>query len=977
MIDIQTQIESLNKSLQWIKLYAPEHYEQRFVDLVGLRCRLRKIAEAAQEKPAIAAFGESQKGKSYLIGNLLQKQKSPFMVKDEKGNLVNFVDRVNPIGDKKEATGVVTRFTPFNQTGREGRYHSEHPVIVKLFNVASLATILCDSYYMDLMDKKFYADDEIKEVANRIYEQYSNKPEVSQSILVEDDIFDIKNYLEKYVTVTQGLRRSGYFEKLALVIRRVPRSEWASVLQYLWHENKSITALFQRLVDALERLGFAREVYVDFDAVMHLGDNKNTIMSVDCLNGLDDTSWALKTNVYVMKEGRLSTVSGFPKCELCAICAETIFKIEPDYLDDEDEYGFDGSYCDQPGYMPLQTKGKLPDKVKKDLLADTDLLDFPGARNRLAVMEDFLSKIDKEAGASNLVQMLLRGKVAYLFNSYNESRIINILLFCHDNEQPNVNEMYRMINDWVEKYVGTSVRLRQQTIRQCGGVSPLFVVGTKFNIDMIEKHNEDGDSDAALKGRWSGRFMKVLYTQSFKADDVDWFKNWDEEGRTFKNTYLLRDYKYSGCDGKGNNLYDGYDEKSANPKETTLRLSPEFYNRLRNTFINNADVLKFFEDPAKAWDVAATMNNDGSLYIIERLAIVAKHMGETRKEQFSQELDKTRQDVSAIMKAYLVTDDKEELLIENINKANEIFCEMDFTCQSNPDYFGHLLQALQMSETESFKELHRLIPMLTNIVTSGQLTKQYQLIRSRCDDFMGCETEDAKWSKLMEAYRLPSKEKAMHFLEEKDIDYKKLFAGAQVKRRNSSVIVNHLLEKWQSNISDVTFMNEFTGNGKVNEIAMNMLITCFTNTAKNVKLAERIESEIAQYTDVLNVANINQDLVADIVATSISDFVMDFGFRYLTPEQIASSKHITEEHKLNCFKSIEQARQENYDEAAITQLLDKILADDDEFSPSFMTYYNNWMEYMYVAYTAHLDVREYNHEANNKLKVILDELKTK
>ena len=975
MLDTQTQIGSINKSLQWFKKYNPEVYEQKFLELVGLRCKLRKIIEAQKEKPSIAAFGESQKGKSYLIGNLLQKQKSPFMVKDEKGEMVNFVDRVNPIGDNKEATGVVTRFTPFNQEGYLDRYHPEHPVIVKLFNVASIATILCDSYYLDLLDTQYYSDDEIKAVANQIYEKYSDMPELSQNILVEDDILDIRNYLEKYVKTAHGLQRSGYFEKLALVIRRVPQSEWASVLKYLWHENRSITELFQRLVDAMRRLGFAREVYVDFDAVMHLGDNKNTIMSVDCLNGLDDTKWSLKTNVYVKTEGNLTLVPDFPKCELCAICAETIFKIDPDYLNDEDEFGFDSKHCDEPGQMPIQTMRKLPEKVKKDLLVDTDLLDFPGARNRLAVMEDFLNTVDKK-GVSNLVQMLLRGKVAYLFNSYNESRIINILLFCQDNSNINVTDMYRMINDWVEKYVGDSARLRKQTISRCGGVSPLFIIGTKFNIDMIEKNNEDGDSDSALDGRWSGRFMKILYKEGLKADDVNWFNNWDAEGSTFKNTYLLRDYKYSGCNGKGNNLYDGFNENDPESKETKLCLSGNFYNSLRNTFINNADVQMFFDDPAKSWDVAATMNNEGALFIIERLTVVAKNMSETRKEQFSQEMEKIREDVKAIMRQYLVTDDKDELLEENISKADEIFCDMDFTCQSRPDYFGHLLQALQLSETESFKILHGLIPELTTIIYDGQAYKQYQLIRQRCREFEGCETEDAKWKRLIEAYpRLSDKEKAIGFLEERGIDYKKLFAGPMLRRRNSTVIANSLIEKWQSGINDVTFKNKFSGNGKISERAMSMLIDCIVNTAKNVKLAENIENEISQYTDVLKTADINQELVADIVATSISDFVMDFGYKNLKRDQIESSKSIAADRKLNCFKSIEQKRQENYDEEAITKLLDDIMEDENEFPPSFMTYYNNWIEYMYVAFIAHLEIRDYNHEANNRLKAILDELK--
>lgn len=974
MIDIQQQKENINKSLQWIKDYNPDHFEQRFIELVGLRCKLRKIEEAKREKPAIAAFGESQKGKSYLIGNLLQKKGSQFEVKDENGNMVNFVDRVNPIGDNKEATGVVTRFTPFNDEGNEKRYCAKHPIIVKLFSVSQIATILCDSYYMDLSDPKFYSDDEIKEVADRIYEQYSKKTVVVQNLIVEDDIIDIKNYLEKYVTVTQGLRRSGYFEKLALVIRRVPQSEWALVLQYLWHENSIITQLFQRLVDAMCRLGFSREVYVDFDAVMHLGDNKNTIMSVDCLNGLDDTSWSLKTDVYLMNDGKLTTVAGFPKCELCALCMEAIFKIEPDFLNDEAVYGFDPNEAGQPGQMPLQTKGKLPDTVKKDLLASTDLLDFPGAKNRLEVMEEFLTNVNKE-GVSNLVQMLLRGKVAYLFNSYNESRIINILMFCQDSIDVHVNDMYRMINDWVEKYVGVSIRARQQTIQNCGGVSPLFVVSTKFNMDMIETGKEDQDSDAGLNGRWDGRFIKVLYTKSFKAGDVKWFTNWDGEGSTFKNTYLLRDYKYSGCTGKGNNLYEGYDENNPNSKEKQLVLSPDFYKRLRSTFVNNTNVQMFFEDPSKSWDVAATQNNDGALYIIERLSTVAKNMGKTREEQFARELEKICQDAHSIMKAYLVTDDKEELLEENINKAKEIFCEMDFTCQTNREYFGHLLQALQMSETESYTVLHDLLKELTEIVYKGPLTQQYQIIRSRCSDFEACETEDDKWERLMRVYHWSTKEEAMRYLEERDIDYRQLFDGASVRQRNSSVIVNRLLTKWQSDISDAAFMNGFTGNGKMNEIAMNMLQTCFFNTAKNVKLSEKIENEIAKYTDVLDLSTINQFLVADIVATFISDFVMDFGYRYLTPEQIELSKRISENRHLDCFKSIERERQENYDEVAITQVLDKILANDDQFAPSFTDTYDKWLDYMFVAHIAHLEVKDYNHEANNKLKVILDELK--
>ena len=976
--DTFKQIETINKSLRWVKRYRPEHYEQRFLELVGLRRRVRKIQEAEHEKPAIAAFGESQKGKSYLIGNLLQKKKSPFMVKDEEGNLVNFVDRVNPIGDRKEATGVVTRFTPFNGE-HEQRYKKEHPVIVKLFSVGNIATILCDSYYNDLLDKQFYADDEINAIADRLYNLYKDKQEIPQSILTEDDILDIKAYLSKYVKDAQGMLRSGYFEKLALVVRRIPYNEWGQALHYLWHENKSITALFQRLLDALHRLNFAREVYVDFDAVMHLGDNKNTIMSVDCLNGLDDHTWSLTTHVFIPDGEQMTTVENFPKCELCALCAETIFKIEPDYLNGDDQFFYEEANAGVAGYMSSSVHTKLPQKVTKDLLKDSDLLDFPGARNRLKVMEEFLMKMDSEVGASNLVQMLLRGKVAYLFNNYSESRIINILLFCHDSDQPSVNDMYRMINDWVEKYVGADSSRRHQTIQQCGGVPPLFVVCTKFNMDMIEKNKEDGDSEAALNQRWSGRFMKVLYTQSFKAESMDWFRNWDAQGATFKNTYLLRDYKYSGCDGSGNNLYEGYSESDENPRERTLHLTPDFYNRLRDTFIKNPDVEQFFADPAMAWDVAATMNNDGALHIIERLGVVSHNMGKTRNDQFHEEMAEIRDRVYNIMGEYYVNTDAAKLLDENIRKGHAVFRELEFTCQTHPEYFGHLLQALQLTEAASFKEIHQLIPTLTDTINAADKIPDYQLIRERCNNFEGCSTTSDYadyWQRIVDKYHFVKKEEAEEFLQRKGIDSQKLFKGEFIARKNSAVIANHMIEVWESRLDSVKFRNNFSGEGRLDDIVLSNLTTLLVNTAKNLQLEAKLETDIAEYTDLLNPSFINEFLIADMIATTISDFVIDFGYRYLTDEQIASARRVAKDKDVLCFDWTDRERQEEYSDQEMTDLFDDILSSVKRFTPAYTANYNLWIEYMYIAYIAHVNVpSDFNPEANNEVADILSTIK--
>ena len=81
MIDkILSKIENVNQSLMWIKANKREQYEQRFIPLVEERRKLRILANAECCNPGIAAFGQSQVGKSYLMNCILQNPDSPFMV---------------------------------------------------------------------------------------------------------------------------------------------------------------------------------------------------------------------------------------------------------------------------------------------------------------------------------------------------------------------------------------------------------------------------------------------------------------------------------------------------------------------------------------------------------------------------------------------------------------------------------------------------------------------------------------------------------------------------------------------------------------------------------------------------------------------------------------------------------------------------------------------------------------------------------
>src|SRR5690554_2595961 len=78
----------------------------------------------------------------------------------------------------------------------------------------------------------------------------------------------------------------------------------------------------------------------------------------------------------------------------------------------------------------------------KPFLENSDLLDFPGARSRLALQPDEITEVI-------ISDMLLRGKVSYLFNKYTDEFNINNLLFCTNDKQLDVNEIPDLLGNWI------------------------------------------------------------------------------------------------------------------------------------------------------------------------------------------------------------------------------------------------------------------------------------------------------------------------------------------------------------------------------------------------------------------------------------------------------------------------------------------------------------------------------------------------
>ena len=134
--------------------------------------------------------------------------------------------------------------------------------------------------------------------------------------------------------------------------------------------------------------------------------------------------------------------------------------------------------------------------------------------------------------------------------------------------------------------------------------------------------------------------------------------------------------------------------------------------------------------------MVSTLNNDGSLYIIERMTKVARAASEIRREHMQRERDQIMANIRDILDKEYDSENEAEKLMHSINTALALRWEFDISCTHDNYYFGHLLQAFPVSEAEYLQAVHKLVHG-TAINNDLNNLKEYELIRRRCNDFGG------------------------------------------------------------------------------------------------------------------------------------------------------------------------------------------------------------------------------------------------
>ncbi len=552
---------------------------------------------------------------------------------------LDFIADINPPGGGKEATGLVTRFTRRPNNAPRG-----YPIELTLFSEADIVKVLGNSYFNDF-DRERTPELKPDAIGRHLAALKPLRQPQPTGGLDEDDMVDLLDYFGKRYGKSMEALKADFWRDAVDLAPRLPPAARGTLLSVLWGiENTALTAIYVRLRDALASIGGARTVYVPLTALVRPKGgghewSPQSILNVDVLDrlGRDDAETLMV--LPVAAGGAIGRETPLPRSLLAALTAEMTFV--------------------------------LADPPLASMLESVDLLDFPGYRGRLQIASlDEMRKDPKLAEADPVAQLLLRGKVAFLFERYTEDQEMNLLIMCTRCDiQIEITELAPVLDTWVHSTQGETPADRAR--RPPG----LVWVITQLDKRLTPK---PGTSDVLQRQEWTSMIHITLLERFAQCE---WLQDW-ANGKPFDNVFLVRKPGFLGAVIDTVETADGTEERDLQPGEAE-RLAYQ-----RAIFVGNESVTRHIHDAGDAWDAVLEANDGGMKRLAAYLDRIA--IKDIKLERIGEQVRMKTETIGKWFDPYFFAEgagqvERKKRIVEAVTAAVE----------AHADSFGELLACLQ------------------------------------------------------------------------------------------------------------------------------------------------------------------------------------------------------------------------------------------------------------------------------------------
>ncbi len=559
----------------WVAEYNPERVERDLApilssdefELTQLRRMASNVFSSAKVPVAAAVYGPSQVGKSLFVGRVLLPSSDDYspLGRDEQSGPpayfqhLSFDTDLNPQSGSNEATALVTRFTTKDRIAASTA--PEYPVMVRALTRAQWLRVLARGFLVECGKKStpdVWTEDELENIFEECGRRYSDTT-VDRGWRL--DLLDAYSYMKE-------CDRRGFPAKESVVnglLTRYPMNEEgyiALAANLFWDNWGSLTGMFMRVNDFLTRVASPEHdpaILTHWAGVRYLLDSQRAKVherrNSRCFTKVDWGDFRLKQDMswYVLgyDEGR-----GGGREDLETMQASMLELV-----------------------IPI-----LPHRLSEDwrkVIEQIDILDIPGMRAGRQGAEQ-----GKRANAETVeeqMEIVKRGKVAYLFERYTDELLIQTLLLLARGGNLEVTAQMKFhIDKWGKARYG-----QENWPRKVRDELPALFLGLT-GIDE-EFRNRDEYADAML---YEARLSQL-------ADALgDVMQEFGGKGKSFTNTYPLR--------------YPGTWDANA---EQQRKAGAEKWTHAGNALLQSKSVQEYMANPSEKW-AAAMKDEDGGMSLI-------------------------------------------------------------------------------------------------------------------------------------------------------------------------------------------------------------------------------------------------------------------------------------------------------------------------------------------------------------------------
>ena len=560
-------------------------------EVLQLRRLASNLYTSAKVPVAAAVYGPSQVGKSLLMGQVLRPHSDAYspLGRDEQFGPpayykdLSFDNDLNPQAGSHEATALVTRFTTKDRVA--AGTSPEYPVMVRALTRAEWLRVLARGFHVECKTPpQSWQQSQLEELFERLGRDFPAQAVDRQWRM---DLLDAFSYM-------RNVDPRGFPAKEAILsglMARYPMSEEgyvAAAAALFWDNWASLTHLFIRINNFLDRLGGHTVA----------GDQRDPAI----LTGWAGVRFLLDSQRVKVHESRISKV--FERVDWRDFS-----------LRDRDGWcvlehvpgsgnGTEDLETIQAGMLELVVP-VLPHRLCDDwrkAVEQMDILDIPGMRAGRQGAEQ-----GKRTSADTLdeqMEIVKRGKVAYLFERYTEELQIQTLLLLNRGGNVEVTaQMKYHIDKWGRARYGEKtwpLRVRDE-------VPALFLGLT--GIDEEFRNREE----YAPKVIYESRLSQLVDALGGVMTDFG------GTGKRFTNVYPIR---YPGT----------WDTNQAQRQDSR----PEKWDYARRAFLEADMVRAYVRSPEQRWDTAMR-DDDGGLSLISA-GIRAVTTAEDKQNQLQREI---------------------------------------------------------------------------------------------------------------------------------------------------------------------------------------------------------------------------------------------------------------------------------------------------------------------------------------------------